>query len=183
MLPEFSNEIKNSIPKSFVLIYECLGQFDQNRLSYTIENLKSNLKSQNLQRSNCKRVFGVIVESLENAFKHSVEQNKFLNNKVNLAVFLLKQGNNFKLIVGNYINADAVEKLKKKFEELLQLPRVELQENYLKKMNAASIDTKGGGGLGILDIAIRSEGNIITRSIRGTKNNDFFVLEATIEAN
>ena len=41
-------------------------------------------------------------------------QNKFLNNKVNLAVFLLKQGNNFKLIVGNYINADAVEKLKKK---------------------------------------------------------------------
>ena len=183
MLPDFSLEIKNSINKSYKLIYECSAAFDQRKLSLTIEQLKWKLKAQNLQRSNCKRVFGVIVESLENAFKHSAEQNKLLENKVNLAVFLLKHGNNFKLIVGNFIDSKTVVVLKERFDKLLELPKVDLQESYLKIMNQACIDSKGGGGLGILDIAIRSEGNIITRSYPAKQNTNFFVLEATIQAN
>ena len=48
-------------------------------------------------------------------------------------------------------------------------------------MKDGCIDQKGGGGLGILDIAIRSEGNIITKSFPAENNQDFFVLEATID--
>ena len=182
MLPHFNQEIKESILiSSYELVFECSDTFNQAKLTKVIEQLKWKLIDQNLNRTCCKRVFGVIVESLENAFKHSSEQNDRLANEVNLALFLLKYGNNFKLVVGNFISQDHCVLLKQRFEDIVKLEKYELQERCIEIMKKGFIDTKGGGGLGILDIAIRSEGNVITKSFPAKNNLDFFVLEATID--
>ena len=182
MLPHFNTEIRNSIiSNGYELVFECVDTFNKKKISNTIEHLKRKLISQNLERTSCKRVFGCIVESLENAFKHSSEQNENLENKVNLIINLLKYGNNFKLIVGNFLSKEECVTLTNRFNNILKLEKYELQEHCIEIMKFGCIDSKGGGGLGILDIAIRSEGNIITKTFPAENDIDFFVLEATID--
>ena len=182
MLPHFNTEIRDSIiSNGYELVFESKDTFDKKKISDTIELLKWKLVAQNLERTSCKRVFGCIVESLENAFRHSSEQNEALENDVNLIINLLKFGNNFKLIVGNFLTKDECINLTNKFNNILKLEKFEIQEHCVEIMKHGFIDSKGGGGLGILDIALRSEGNIVTKSFPAEKDFDFFVLEATID--
>ena len=182
MLPHFNTEIRDSIiSKGYELVYECIDSFDKKKISNTIEHLKWKLIAQNLERTSCKRVFGCIVESLENAFRHSADQNECLENDVNLIINLLKYGDNFKLIVGNFLTKDQCVTLTNRFNNIIKLEKFELQEHCIEIMKHGCIDNKGGGGLGILDIAIRSEGNIITKYFPSENDLNFFVLEATID--
>jgi len=182
MLPHFNSEIRDSIiSNGYELIFECKDSFDKKKISTTIEHLKWKLIEQKLERASCKRVFGCIVESLENAFRHSSEQNECLENNVNLIINLLKYGNNFKLIVGNFLSKDQCVTLTNRFNNIVKLEKFEIQEHCIEIMKHGCIDHKGGGGLGILDIAIRSEGNIITKYFPAENNQNFFVLEATID--
>jgi hypothetical protein len=50
-------------------------------------------------------------------------------------------------------------------------------------MKNGIINKKGGGGLGMLDIALRSEGNVIFKTFPASDKNELFLLEALVKAN
>ncbi len=183
MLPHFEIELKKYIQSDkFELLYECVDACDYNKINDVIEEIKETLILQKLDKSSNKKLFGILVESLENAYRHSFDQNDKLNQKVNLAIFLLKYGKNFKLIVGNFVNKKECLDLQYRFNKILELEKHELQEICMEKMRNGFINKKGGGGLGILDIAIRSEGNLIFKTFPSKGENQLFLLEAMIKA-
>jgi len=182
MLPHFDIELKEYIHSdSFELIYESLGVYDYNKINDVIEELKNKLILQNLDKPSCKRLFGIVVESLENAYRHSVEQSDKLDKKVNLLIYLLKYGKNFKLIVGNFIDKDECAALQSRFNKILELEKHEIQELCMERMKNGIINKKGGGGLGMLDIALRSEGNVIFKTFPANDKEELFLLEALVK--
>ena len=183
MLPHFDIELKKYVhSSSFELIYESSGIFDYSKINDAMEDLKQKLILQNLDKPSCKRLFGIVVESLENAYRHSVEQTDQLDQKVNLLIYLLKYGKNFKLIVGNFVDKDECIDLQKRFNKILELEKHEIQELCMERMKQGIINKKGGGGLGMLDIALRSEGNVIFKTFPASEKNDLFLLEALVKA-
>ena len=184
MLPHFDIKLKEYVHSdSFELIYESSGSFDYNKINNSMEDLKQKLILQNLDKPSCKRLFGIIVESLENAYRHSVEQSDQLDKKVNLLIYLLKYGKNFKLIVGNFVDKGVCIDLQNRFNKILELDKHEIQELCMERMKNGIINKKGGGGLGMLDIALRSEGNVIFKTFPASDKNELFLLEALVKAN
>lgn len=183
MLPHFDISLEDYINSdSYELIFDRTGVYDYKMTNDVIEELQEKLIEQKLDRPSLKRLFGIIVESLENAFRHSVEQNEKLNHKVNILIYLLRYGKNYKLVVGNFIDKEECVSLCKRFDKILDLEKRELQELCIDRMKKGFINIKGGGGLGILDIAIRSEGNLILKSFPAKGDNQLFLLEANIKA-
>ena len=75
MLPHFDIELKKYVhSSSFELIYESSGIFDYSKINDAMEDLKQKLILQNLDKPSCKRLFGIVVESLENAYRYIEEQ-------------------------------------------------------------------------------------------------------------
>ena len=72
--------------------------------------------------------------------------------------------------------------LQKRFNKILELEKHEIQELCMERMKQGIINKKGGGGLGMLDIALRSEGNVIFKTFPASEKNDLFLLEALVKA-
>ena len=62
------------------------------------------------------------------------EQTDQLDQKVNLLIYLLKYGKNFKLIVGNFVDKDECIDLQKRFNKILELEKHEIQELCMERM-------------------------------------------------
>ena len=68
----------------------------------------------------------------------------------------LKDG--YKIITGNFVHAENIEKLEEKIKRINRSSHEEIKELYKFILNHQRISAKGGGGLGLVDIA-RKTGN------------------------
>ncbi len=64
-----------------------------------------------------------------------------------------KNKNVYTIITGNYIINENVHGLKTRLDEVNSLTKEELKEYYKKVLNNGEMSLKGGGGLGMIDIA------------------------------
>ena len=64
-----------------------------------------------------------------------------------------KLDNQYNIITGNYIKVENVEMLKKRLDEINLLSKDELKDYYKAVLNNGEMSAKGGGGLGMIDIA------------------------------
>ena len=107
-----------------------------------------------------KKIYNIMVESLQNLFHHSDDVPTDLVETIGQRygmIIVTKKDNNFRLIVGNYISSDKVKFLTEKIEKINSLSPVELKEMYKFILNYQKLSPKGGGGLGLIDIARKSD--------------------------
>ena len=64
--------------------------------------------------------------------------------------------NEYSIITGNYILSANVEALKSKLDRINLMSKDELKEYYKEILNNDTFSEKGGGGLGMIDIARKS---------------------------
>jgi hypothetical protein len=64
-----------------------------------------------------------------------------------------KLDNQYNIITGNYIKKENVAGLKKRLDDINLLSKEELKEYYKSVLNNGEMSMKGGGGLGMIDIA------------------------------
>lgn len=107
-----------------------------------------------------KKVYNVLVECLQNLYHHMDEiqnNNDSLEEKARTAIFMIgKIDDQYSVITGNYIRNDNIESLKKRLDEINNFSKEELKEYYRKTLNNGEMSAKGGGGLGMIDIARKS---------------------------
>lgn len=109
-----------------------------------------NLKMPDTNSPVCKtRLFSIMVECLENAYRHSYN----ISEKYPQIVVELNQCDNmFILSVGNRINNDELNHLTNRIDELNKLTFSEIKKTYAETIHNAHISPKGGAGLGLLKI-------------------------------
>jgi hypothetical protein len=166
---------------NIILFYK--GNVDSDVINHILDTVEDKMVAVNEQPRLRKKVYNVLVESLQNLYHHVDKVPDDFEDQTSeryglLAVKRVKMG--FRIITGNFVHIDNVEKLEEKIKRINRSTREEIKELYKFILNHQRISAKGGGGLGLVDIA-RKTGNKLEYSFR--KYNDkfsFFYLDILV---
>jgi len=118
-----------------------------------VDDLSNNIKLR-------KKIYNIMVESLQNLFHHSDFVPDDLVETFGKSygmIVVRKEDNQFFITVGNFISSDKVKFLTEKIDKINSLSSEELKDMYKFILNYQKLSAKGGGGLGLIDIARKSE--------------------------
>ena len=132
-----------------------------------------------------KRVFNVLVECLQNLYHH-IDEFEIVGSPEELAekksaIFSISRTpESYDIVTGNYIDQANVKDISQKIEYINSLDKDELKAYYKEVLNNGVLSKKGGGGLGLIDIARRS-GSKLDYNIREISDSfSFFTLTVKI---
>jgi hypothetical protein len=130
------------------------GDITSELLTSILQIMESKLDNLQEEPKIKKKVYNVLVECLQNLYHHMDEVAPEQNDKIRSAIFMIgKLDNQYNIITGNYIKNENVSGLKKRLEDINLLSKEELKEYYKAVLNNGEMSLKGGGGLGMIDIA------------------------------
>jgi hypothetical protein len=137
------------------LNYIYRGAFSQQISSYILTLAETNIINSEEQAVIRKRVYNIMVESLQNVVKHQ-DENYEHNIDTNGVFVIQKKDNAFQITTGNLILKNKIPVLREKLEKINQLSPDELKIYYKEVLVTGEISEKGGAGLGLIDIAKKS---------------------------
>ncbi len=130
------------------------GDITSELLTSVLQIMESKLDTLQEEPKIKKKVYNVLVECLQNLYHHLDEVSQDQNEKIRSAIFMIgKIDNSYNIITGNYIKNVNIEGLKKRLDHINILTKEELKEYYKLVLNNGEMSMKGGGGLGMIDIA------------------------------
>ncbi len=164
-----------------ILFYK--GNVDSDVINHVLDTVEDKMVAVMEQSRLRKKVYNVLVESLQNLFHHvdKVPADFEDQSAEKYGMLVVKKvDGGYRIITGNFVNIDNVEKLEEKIKRINRSSHEEIKELYKFILNHQRISAKGGGGLGLVDIA-RKTGNKLDYSFR--KYNDaysFFYLDILV---
>ncbi len=129
-----------------------------------------------------KKVFNVLVECLQNLYHHTDEAPvDEYGMDVRSAIFMIgKMEDHYSILTGNFIYTDHVTKLKSKLDTVNAMDKDELKAYYKSVLNNGEMSSKGGGGLGMIDIARKSGQKLDYNFMRVNDKSSFFSLNVKV---
>lgn len=171
---------KHMVPNSISMIFKGSVTFELidsivMAINDRLDRIEGNINTR-------KKVFGVLIECLQNLGNHvdgeSFQDNEYDSNAVLFMIDSIDGG--YRILTANFISTEKVESLKEWIEEINSLSKEDLRKKYNEILQNNSFNTKGGGGLGFLDIAMKV-GQKLDYSFQQVKENiSFFTLQITI---
>lgn len=180
-----SFDIENYFPDlktgNIILFYK--GNIDSDLINHVLDSVEDKMVEANENSKLRKKVYNVLVESLQNLFHHvdKVPEDYEDQSAEKFALLVVKKVENGYLITtGNFVHTENVEKLEEKIKRINRSSHEEIKELYKFILNHQRISAKGGGGLGLVDIA-RKTGNKLDYLFRQyNDNNSFFFLNILV---
>lgn len=185
---------KKSIPEFIDFVYEFYTTMKSQQvilvyegvITHEIVKAFSALAEANMERNQedasiQKKVYFVMVESLQNISKHSdsVEEDK-----PGRGVFIISRADeHYMMTTGNIVENSKVEGLKKSLDQINSMNPEELKELYKTQMKGGSISEKGGAGLGFISIARKTESKLEYSFQPIDDKTTFFILSTNISRN
>ncbi len=137
------------------------GNISSELISNVLEQVESRMDDYNESSKIRKKVYNVLVESLQNLYHHieilPEEMHKEYESKFGILV-VSRESDHYKISTGNFVTQDRVDILKNKIDKINSMGKEELKDMYKFILNHQRLSEKGGGGLGLVDIA-RKTGN------------------------
>jgi len=158
-----------------ILAYE--GEFTQEITKSILAMVERNMDSTGEDSAIKRKVFNVMVESLQNIVKHANDHGENSHS----AVFMVgKQQEQYTIISGNSINNSEIDIVKDKIDKVNVLDKDGLKAYYKEIIKNTKISEKGGAGLGFVDMA-RKSGQPLAYDFQdlGT-GQSFFALKSSI---
>ena len=142
-----------------VIFLDYRGPVDLSGIEKILKKLKKTKEFTALNKTTDKRLYALVVECLENIFKHSVT--KSLNDPGMQPHFSVRKENG-KIIVlaGNPVPDIAKGKLISRLDQINQLDEADLKTLYEKTINNDQRRDEKGAGLGFISMAIKSGSRI-----------------------
>lgn len=129
-----------------------------------------------------KKIYNILVEGLQNLYHHVDDLPDSINNMdVHFGIFVIaKIEENYEIRTGNFIKNEKINRLKERFDKIKSLSKDELKELYKFVLNNQMFSDKGGGGLGLIDIARRTNGQVDYDFTKYDDNYSFFKMYVTV---
>ena len=160
------------------------GSISSELISNVLEVVESRLDEYDESSKIRKKVYNVLVESLQNLYHHIEDlpdpMRKDYDEKFGILV-VSRLDDKYRISTGNFITKNKVDVLRSRIDKINSMSREELKEMYKFILNHQRLSEKGGGGLGLVDIA-RKTGNQLDYTFE--KYNDlyyFFNLDVYVE--
>jgi hypothetical protein len=150
-------------------------------IANTLNLVESKIDDAVQQNTTRKKLYNVLVESLQNLYHHVDAPMEYKQDDNNFGVFILsKTPVGFRIATGNFVKREKVGLLKEKIDKINSLSSDELKDFYKFVLNNQKFSEKGGGGLGLIDMA-RKTGNKLDYKFFDYNNEfDFFNLNLLI---
>ncbi|MDQ3100375.1 MAG: SiaB family protein kinase [Bacteroidota bacterium] len=133
-----------------------------------------------------KRVFNVVMECLQNLFHHN---SQMINADPTLSspkgephgvVMIAHVDKGYSIVTGNFMAGSDVEKLKGHLDKINGMNADELRDFYKETLAEGKFSSKGGGGLGMIDIARKSGCKLEYGFVPYDQENAFFSLNVNV---
>jgi hypothetical protein len=125
-----------------------------------------------------KRLFMFVLESLQNVSRHS-DRNQY--SEMSLVVYS-KTDSGYTVTTGNVIETDKISDLRTKLEEINKLDTGEIRNVYRNMLSHAEFSSKGGAGLGLIEMA-KKTGNKLDFDFIGLDDKfSYFILSKTVDS-
>lgn len=159
------------------------GDITSELLTSILQIMESKLENLHEEPKVKKKVYNVLVECLQNLYHHMDEIPLDTTNGKNSrsAIFMIgKKDGIYNIFTGNYILNENVERFKGKLDKVNAMDKEQLKEYYKEILNNEEFSSKGGGGLGMIDIA-RKSGQKLNYTFRTVDEKfGFFTLNINI---
>ena len=160
------------------------GTITANAITLMLDDIEQALYDRNETSKLRKKIYNVMVEALQNLFHHSGLPPQEVINKFGkkFASFVLKKeaDNTYSFISGNFLRKEKVKFIKDRIDQINYLSPDELKILYKLILNNNEFSDKGGGGLGLVDIAKRTGHDYHYMFHNYTDEFYFFCLKITI---
>ncbi len=159
--------------KEVILAYK--GSITSDFINKSLEEVEHKLLDSKEIVKIRKKVYNVLVESLQNLYHHVDDLPETIENidpKFGVVVIAMDE-EGFKINTGNFISSNKIKYLKDKIDKINSLSKDELKDMYKFILNHQKLSAKGGGGLGLVDIA-RKTNNKINYSFFPISDDYFF---------
>ena len=161
------------------IIMSFLGDFTHTVVTSLLSSVKKIIDTTEMDFQLKKRFYAVVVECLDNISRHNyaLEGEKLPTRHSGTIFTISEYPEHFTIQTGNYIQNKDVVGLNAKLEKVNSLDKEGLKELYRQKI----LDSpSGGGGLGIIDMSIRTGCKISYDFKPVTNDISFFVLQTIL---
>jgi hypothetical protein len=164
-----------------ILYYK--GNIDSDVINLLLDTAENKMVEANEQSKLRKKVYNVLVESLQNLYHHVDRvppdfEDQSCEKYGVLAVKKVDDG--YRIITGNFVHGENIEKLEEKIKRINRSSHEEIKELYKFILNHQRISAKGGGGLGLVDIARKTGNKLDYTFTEYNKDYSFFYLDILV---
>jgi len=129
-----------------------------------------------------KRMFNIMVECLQNLHHHIAQPAKSAGKEVpSVIVMVAKNVTGYSIITGNFVEDREVGDLKNRLEEINSMDKDQVKDLYKSVLAEGKLSEKGGGGLGMIDIARKSGEKLDFGFIPFGEDQSFFSLNVKVK--
>ena len=153
----YNNSIKSIQDSSGNLLLTHLGEMKPDTITNLTEKAESKLFEISAAKKNIKTIFNILIEGLQNIKNHGELGPE--NNQISF-FHMYDLEDSFICNFSNLIDNNSIEKISKNIDHLNTLEKPELKAIYLETLNNGQISKKGGAGLGIIIMAMKSKNKI-----------------------
>ena len=162
----YEGEINHQIMKTFTSLAE--------------GNMTKNDESEVLQ----KKVYHVMVECLQNIYKHAAHPEDDTNIDYNRGIFLISRNNQvYNVTTGNIIKKEKISYLTDLLCYINSLSKKQLNDLYKKQLKEGHLSEKGGAGLGFIDMRRKTGNDLEYQFFPVSDTYAFFLFTSTIRRN
>lgn len=130
-----------------------------------------------------KRVFNVVMECLQNLYHHNrrpAGETQGVQADPHGVVMIAQMDEGYSILTGNFMAGGDVDRLKVHLDRINAMAPEELREFYKSTLANGRFSERGGGGLGMIDIARKSGGKLEYGFVPFDQNNAFFSLNVNV---
>lgn len=132
-----------------------------------------------------KRVFNVVMECLQNLYHHNKrpapQQAVHRSASDPHGVVMIAQlEDGYSILTGNFMAGNDVDRVKEHMDRINAMTPEELREFYRTTLNNGHFSERGGGGLGMIDIARKSGGKLEYGFVPFNEDSAFFSLNVNV---
>ena len=158
------------------------GPFTYETIDRVLDELKESARYNALSQVARKRIYAILVESMENIVKHSVAdmpaRGKFKN-----FIRVSEQEGNIVISAGNPVYIERAEELKVMIEMLNELDQETLSALCRAKINGRTVPGRNSAGLGFITMRLRSGKKIDYSFTRIDERLSFFSMQIKVNKN
>ena len=172
----FSDQPKDNV----ILMYK--GNVDSDVINHVLDSVEEKMVAVNDNPKLRKKVYNVLVESLQNLFHHVDKVPADFEEQVEKYGLLVvkKVDSGYKIVTGNFVQTENIEKLEEKIKRINRSTHEEIKELYKFILNHQRISAKGGGGLGLVDIARKTGNKLDYAFVKYNDSYSFFYLDILV---
>ncbi|MDB4533351.1 SiaB family protein kinase [Vicingaceae bacterium] len=133
------------------------GEVTSDLLTSILQIMESKMETLEEPPKIKKKVYNILVECLQNLYHHLDDDDFKTRINEKSALFMIrKMDGEYSIMTGNFIASENVEMMQGRLDRINEMDKDQLKVYYKEVLNNGEMSAKGGGGLGMIDIARKS---------------------------